>query len=72
MSYLRGMNHFEYVNVKYMQDEVHNTMTTHPKGDINASFINVSTNNIHEHKIAELYHTPFEMVGINFGYIVRF
>ena len=72
MSYLRGMNHFEYVNVKYMQDEVHNTMTTHPKGDINASFINVYTNNIHEHKIAELYHTPFEMIGINFGYIVRF
>ncbi len=72
MSYLTSVNHFEYVNVKYMQDEAHSAMNMHPTGDINASFINVSTSNIHEHKIAELYHTPFEMIGINFGYIFKF
>lgn len=71
-SYLRGFDHFEYVNVKYMTDEVHTTMATHTTADLNARFINLSTNNIHEHKVAELYHTPFEMIGIQIGYVYRF
>ncbi len=71
-SYLRGFNHFEYVNVNYMTDEVHTTMVTHSTADLNAQFINLSTNNIHEHKVAELYHTRFEMIGIQIGYVYRF
>ena len=71
-SYLRGFDHFEYVNVKYMTDEVHTTMVTHTTADLNAEFINLNTNNIHEHKVAEVYHTPFEMIGLQFGYVYRF
>ncbi len=71
-SYLSGFNHFEYVNVRYMQDEVHDTQVTHTSGDINASFINVTTNQIHEHKIAEVYHTNLRMIGINIGYTINF
>jgi hypothetical protein len=71
-SFLSGFKHFEYVNVAYMKDEVHD-MNTHPEsGDVTASFINVTTNNIHEHKIAELYHTPLRMWGINVGYTINF
>lgn len=71
-SYLAGFDHFEYVNVRYMQDEVHDTQTSHSSGDINASFINVTTNQIHEHKIAEVYHTNLRMIGINIGYVINF
>jgi hypothetical protein len=71
-SYLSGFNHVEYVNVRYMKDEVHDTQITHTSDDINARFINVSTNQIHEHKIAELYHTNLRMIGINIGYVVNF
>lgn len=71
-SYLRGFDHFEYVNVKYMTDEIHTTMVTHTTADLNAEFINLNTNNIHEHKVAEVYHTPFEMIGLQFGYVYRF
>ncbi len=71
-SYLHGFNHVEYVNVRYMTDEIHTSMVTHTSADINARFINLSTNNIHEHKVAELYHTPFEMLGLQVGYVYRF
>lgn len=53
-SYLRGFNHFEYVNVVYMSDKVHSTMETHTAADLTAEFINLTTNVIHEHKVAEL------------------
>ena len=71
-SYLAGFDHFEYVNVKYMKDEVHGTNVTHADADINSTFINLSTNEIHEHKIAELYHTSLMYWGINIGYVYNF
>lgn len=71
-TYLGSQRHFEYVNIKYMENEVHD-MNTHPNPeDLNAKFINVSTNNIHEHKIAEVYHTPLSMWGFNIGYTINF
>lgn len=66
-SYLRGFKHFQYTNVKYMQDGPHDTHVEHDDRDINAQFINLSTNQIHEHKIGELYHSALEMIGFNFG-----
>lgn len=72
VSYNRGIGHAEYVNVRYMTDEVHTSMATHPSTDINAEFINLSTNSIHEHKIGELYHSPAEYLGFSIGYLIRF
>jgi hypothetical protein len=40
--------------------------------DINATFINVSSNNLHEHKIAELYKTPLSYFGLQIGYVYSF
>jgi hypothetical protein len=79
-SFLKGAGLFEYVNVRYMEDEVHGAM---PEGehagheaadgrDINATFINVSTNALHEHKIAELYRTSLQYWGLNIGYTFTF
>jgi hypothetical protein len=72
VSYLLGFAQFEYVNVRYMTDKLHTSMVTHNAADVNARFVNLSTNDIHEHKVAELYHTPFEIIGIQIGYIYRF
>lgn len=69
-NYLGSSRHFEYVNIKYMKDEVHD-MDAHPT-DLTTRFINVSTSSIHEHKIAELYHTPLSMIGFNIGYTICF
>jgi hypothetical protein len=71
-TFLAGFKHFEYVNVEYMQNESHSTDVSHDDRDINATFINVGSNALHEHKIAELYHTPLRMWGISIGYTINF
>lgn len=71
-NYLAGFNHFEYVNVRYMTDEVDGTNLTHADADLKATFINVSTNSLHEHKIAEMYYTPLRFIGFNIGYVFNF
>jgi len=71
-SYLGGFTHFNYVNVRYMEDAIQGTHVGHEGNSINASFINVSTNEIHEHQVAELYHSPLKMWGFNLGYIFNF
>lgn len=80
-SFLNGFQPFEYVNVRYMQDENHNALPadgghaghTDAEGrDINATFINVSSNALHEHKIAELYRTSLQFWGLNIGYTFTF
>lgn len=81
VTFMNSFNKFEYVNVKYMQDQDHMAMpgsgssggsTTSDGRDINASFVNVSTNSIHEHKIAELYRTNLQFWGFNIGYVFNF
>lgn len=76
-TYLGSFQKFEYINVKHMMDHTH--MTTHSgtssatdTQDLNAQFINVSSNNTHEHKIAEVYRTNLSYWGINIGYVFYF
>jgi hypothetical protein len=80
VSYTQSFRPFEYVNIRYMQDHDHAAMapgshtgTSSEDGrDIDAQFVNVSTNDIHEHKIAELYKTDLRFWGINIGYVFSF
>ncbi|HLP56717.1 MAG TPA: hypothetical protein VK151_16890 [Fluviicola sp.] len=80
VTFMNSFNRFEYVNVKYMKDHDHAAMTSGTGGtstadgdrDINGKFINVSTNSIHEHKIAELYNTNLQFWGFNIGYTFNF
>jgi hypothetical protein len=85
-SILKSFRDVEYINVDYLQDEItgpapapahhHHHHNQHGKNagkteDYTASFINVSSNELHHHKIAELYRTPLQFIGINFGIIWR-
>jgi len=80
VNFMKSFAPFEYVNVKYMKDHDHEAMmngntetqTTEDGRDINTTFINVSTNSLHEHKIAELYRTNIQMIGFNVGYVFNF
>ncbi|MES2556181.1 MAG: hypothetical protein V4604_08530 [Bacteroidota bacterium] len=80
VTFMNSFNRFEYVNVKHMQDHDHAAMNGGSGGtatgddgrDINGNFINVSTNSIHEHKIAELYNTNLQFWGFNIGYTFNF
>ena len=70
---------FDYINIKHMQDEVHGVSSNTPShgtsdtgNDVNTQFVNVTSNNLHEHKVAELYSTPLQYIGLQFGYVYRF
>lgn len=76
LNYLGGFSPVEYINVKYMKDEPHGVAEDQHHGssdrDLNATFINVTTNATHSHKIAELYKTQFQMWGFHIGYVISF
>jgi hypothetical protein len=78
-----GGGTFNYVNVKNMEENTHtmaaagtgSTSPTPGRGntqDLNVQFVNVTTNAIHEHKVAEIYTSKFEMLNLKIGYLVRF
>jgi hypothetical protein len=78
VNYLGGFKPVEYINVKYMKDETHGVAGSDPMNhdnsgrDLTATFINVTTNATHDHKIAELYQTPLQMWGFQIGYVILF
>lgn len=79
VSYLGSFNKMDYVNVRYMSDHEHgitagdhNHALSEENRDLTAEFINLATENIHEHKIAEIYRTPLRFVTVNVGYVWYF
>lgn len=75
-NYMGGGN-FRYVNIKYMQEHQHgisNSSSTPDRGtqDLTTEFVNVTTNDIHEHKIAEIYQSKFEMWNLKISFLMRF
>jgi hypothetical protein len=62
-------NSVDYVNVNHLHD--HNTPPTQTEGTkpINVSFVNATNQNIHQHRIAELYTNPFSVLQIKVGYV---
>lgn len=84
-SLLCSFRDVEYINVDYLLDEVPVPATdgsSHQHGqgasgsraheDVFAGFIDVSSQTVHYHKIAELYRTRLQLVGLNVGLILRF
>lgn len=77
VSFLNGFKPIDYINVKYMKEGpqgVSGEDHSHTSGDreLTATFINVSSQATHNHKIAELYRTNFQMWGFNIGYTIVF
>ena len=80
-SLVNGFSKFEYVNARHMQDHNHGPLpeggaemtTTDGEGrPITATFINLTTNNLHDHKITEVYNTALQYWGIRIGYVIHF
>lgn len=66
----------DYINTKNIQDHVHvdpNAPTPLPgKGEpLNVRFVNVSTQAVHEHQVAEVYNSPLRMLDIKLGVIFK-
>ena len=64
-----------YVNTKNIQSHVHidpNNPQLPAKGEpLNIQFINIATQTIHEHQVAELYNSPLRMIDIKVGILLR-
>ncbi|MCD6067226.1 MAG: hypothetical protein K0S33_2052 [Bacteroidetes bacterium] len=74
-----GGGTFNYVNIKHMQESTHGMTSPVPSQpvredtrDFNVQFVNVTTNDIHEHKVAEIYSSKFEMLNLKIGYMIQF
>ena len=66
----------DYINTKNIQDHVHvdpNAPQPLPgKGEpLNVRFVNVNTQAIHEHQVAEVYNSPLRMLDIKLGVIFK-
>lgn len=79
VSYLSSARKMDYINIKYMSDHEHGV---HEEGHGEASqadgrplttdFVNVSSNDLHSHKIAEIYTTYLRFINVNIGYVWYF
>jgi hypothetical protein len=64
-----------YINTKNIQSHVHtdpNAPVDPGKGEpLNVQFINISTQTIHEHQVAELYNSKLKMIDIKIGMLFK-
>jgi hypothetical protein len=64
----------DYINTKHIQSHDH-TDGNQPlpeKGEpLNVRFININTQTIHEHQVAELYNSPLRMIDIKIGMLFK-
>lgn len=59
-----------YLNVNNLHD--HSGVSTENKPtDLTIGFVNVSTQNLHEHKVAEIHTTPLRMMEFRLSYIFK-
>lgn len=67
--------HLNYINTKNIQTHVHtdpNAPADPAKGQpLNVQFINITTQTIHEHQVAELYNSQLRMIGIKLGMLFK-
>jgi hypothetical protein len=67
-NYLTGGS-VNYLNVKHMMEHNDNT-SFDPKG-YNVTFVNLTTNEIHQHEVAEVYTSPINQLDIKLGILFR-
>lgn len=74
---LRGVTEFEYINARHIKDPNPNPVSDnhthlHRQTHLTAPFINITSNEVHHHQIAEIYRTPLRFTTINFGLVHKF
>ena len=63
----------DYINTKRIKDHYHNAADTDPKATpVVQRFINATTQNIHEHQVAELFTSKLRMLEFRVGYTISF
>lgn len=71
---IKGGN-LNYINTKNIQSHHHtdpvNTAQDEKAEPVNVKFINVTTQTIHEHQVAELYNSPLRMIDVRVGMLFR-
>ncbi|HEV8283307.1 MAG TPA: hypothetical protein VGQ09_03300 [Chitinophagaceae bacterium] len=67
-NYLTGGT-VNYLNVKHLME--HNDDTNFDPKGFNVSFVNVSTNEVHQHQVAEVYTSRINQLDIKLGILVR-
>lgn len=79
VAYLGSFKKIDYVNTRYMNEHEHGVYEGehghYVDSDgraLTAQFINLSSNDLHEHKIAEVYRTYLRFININIGYVWYF
>jgi len=65
----------DYINTKHLSTHVHTDPNNPAPSDgksepLNIRFLNVSTQTIHEHQVAEVYNSPLRMLDIKMGILV--
>lgn len=75
VSQLHGTK-LDYINIKDIKDHVHNdpnnpAPTMDKSVPLNIRFVNVSSQAIHEHQLAEVYNSPLRLLEIKAGIVWR-
>ncbi len=68
ISHTRG-NTIDYVNINHLHNHNAPTPLSADSKPLNVTFINASTQNIHQHRIAELYTKPLNILQFKIGYV---
>jgi hypothetical protein len=71
---IKGGN-LNYIDTKNIQTHIHtdpNAPVDPGKGEpLNVQFVNINTETIHEHQVAELYNSQMRMIGIKIGMLFK-
>jgi hypothetical protein len=65
----------DYINTKKLEDHAHHTATltsTDVAKPLEIRFINVQSNVVHNHMVAEVFSTPLRLLSFKFGYYMEF
>lgn len=62
-------NNVDYVNVNRLHNHTTEPVPTDNTKPIHVTFVNASNQNIHQHRIAELYNNPFNLLQVKIGYV---
>ena len=62
-------NNVDYVNTNHLHDHSAPPTPTDNSKPINVVFVNASNQNLHQHRIAELYNNPFNILQIKIAYV---
>jgi hypothetical protein len=79
VSFLGSAKKLDYINTRYMNEHEnvvyspeHGNHVSEDGRPLTAKFVNVSNNDLHEHKIAEVYSTYLRFINVNIGYVWYF